>query len=350
MRTMSKTRLLGFRFLLAVVIAMSMVFIVTPVEACGCGIYIPLDGEASVSEELVLIRWDGQTEDIIVTLGVLGGSSEAAVIFPVPAQADVKLADAEIFDALQELTKPITKKRIALLPVLLAGAPPDSAVTLLSRQKLGPFDVSTLAATDADALSNWLAENGYNLAPEVTAALEPYVQMNWYYVAVRLSPEAGSNELTGELDPLWITFDYDKIIYPMRLSALARDSLTVFMYVLADHRVQKPMSFGYEDVQFADWVEPASLESDSPLAPFITKKMFLTKIVEQIYQPETITNDYIFEFATTDETFHLVNYQYIYDIGGIPFFFLIPAGILLMLFILVIGGIWIIVKLIRKYA
>lgn len=321
----------GIRFLLAAIVTITTALMVTPAEACGCGIYIPLEGEASVSEEHVLIRWDGKTEDVVMTLGVLGSSSEAAVIFPVPTRAEVKLADGEIFDALQELTKPITKTQIAFFPFLggAEGAAPG-VVTLLERQTLGPFDVSTLAATDANALSNWLAENGYNLPPEIAAALEPYVAQNWYYIAVRLSPGVATDELTGKLDPLWITFDYDRIIYPMRASALARDTLTVFMYILADHRVQKPMSFGYEDVQYADWVEPASLDENSPLAPFITQKLFLTKIVEQIYQPETIQDDYVFDFASSDETYHIVHYRYVYDLAGIPFFILIPFGILLV--------------------
>ena len=347
MNTTSVIRSRGIRFLFAVVLAMSMTLATTPVEACGCGIYVPSEGEVSVSEEHVLIRWDGQTEDIVMTLGVLGSSKEAAVVFPVPARADVKLADAEVFDALKELTKPIIKDQLVFFPFVggAEGAAPGSAVTLLERQTLGPFDVSTLAATDADALGNWLADNGYNLAPEVAAALEPYVQQNWYYIAVRLSPGAGADELTGKLDPLWITFDYDKIVYPMRLSALARDTLTVFMYVLADHRVQKPMAFGYEDVQYADWVEPAALESDSPLAPFVTKKMFLTKIVEQIYQPETISDDYVFEFAASDETYHIIRYRYVYDIAGIPFIILVPCG---MLLVFIFGGVWIGRKLIRR--
>lgn len=326
----------GIRFFWAATLAMTLAFVVTPVEACGCGIYFPLEGEASVSEEHVLIRWDGQTEDIVMTLGVLGGSKEAAVVFPVPTRAEVQLADGELFDALKTLTRPIVKKEMAFFPFLGGsdgtGAP--GSVALLERQTLGPFDVSTLAATDADALGNWLAENGYNLAPEVTAALQPYVEQGWYYIAVRLSPGADSDELSGNLDPLWITFDYDRIVYPMRLSALAREPLTVFMYILADHRVQKPMSFGYEDVQFADWVEPSMLEADSPLAPFITNKLFLTKIVEQIYDPASIQDDYVFEFAASDETYHIVRYEYVYDIAGIPFFVLIPGGILLAVVIL----------------
>ena len=328
----------GIRCVLATAIAITLAFMATPVEACGCGIYLPLEGEASVSEEHVLIRWDGQTEDIVMTLGVLGSSKEAAVIFPVPTRATVKLADAKIFDVLQELTKPIIKNEIMIIPPMGGGAPPPS-VTLLERQTLGPFDVSTLAATDANALSDWLAANGYILSPEIAKVLEPYVAKNWFYIAVRLSPGAGADQLTGELDPLWITFDYDQIIYPMRPSALARDNLTVFLYILADHRVEKSMTFGYQDVQYANWIDPASLEKDSPLAPFITKKLFLTKIVEQIYQPETIQDDFIFKYANTDDTYRDIQYNYIYDFAGIPFCLLIPCGILLCFVTFGIAGV-----------
>jgi hypothetical protein len=275
---------------------------------------------------------------------VLGSSREAAVIFPVPARATVQLADARVFDALRELTKPLVKDQFMLLPIFGAASPSQPSVTLLERQTLGPFDVSTLAATDANALGDWLATNGYNLAPEITNVLEAYVAQNWYYIAVRLSPGAGEEQLKGALDPLWITFAYDRIVYPMRPSALARGNLTVFMYVLADHRVQKTMSFGYETVQFADWLDPAALEQDSPLAPFVPKKLFLTKIVENISQPDTIQDDYIFEFAANDDTYHAVRYNYIYDIAGIPICLLIPCGLGLFL----VGGVLVILRLRKK--
>jgi hypothetical protein len=316
----------------AVTLALTWAFAATPAGACGCGIYLPLEGEASVSEEHVLIRWDGQTEDIVMTLGVLGSSKEAAVIFPVPTRATVKLADAAVFDALEELTKPKDKYILAILPIMGSGAVPSS-VTLLERQTLGPFDVSTLAATDANALGDWLAANGYNLSPEVIAALEPYVEQNWYYIAVRLSPGAGADELTGALDPLWITFPYDRIVYPMRPSALARNSLTVFMYILADHRVQKPMSFGITQQMYADWIDPADLEKDSPLAVFVTHKLFLTKIVESIGLPQKITEDFIFEFAPDDKPYRAVRYHYIDEFAGIPLCLLIPGTILLLIIV-----------------
>jgi hypothetical protein len=340
---MTLVRLRGFQSVMAAIIAITLAFMATPVEACGCGIYIPLEeGEASVSEEHVLIRWDGKTEDIVMTLGVLGSSKEAAVIFPVPTRAKVKLADAKVFETLQKLTEPKNKYDFNFIPVFGGAGGPPPSVTLLERQAIGPFDVSTLAATDANALGNWLADNGYNLSPEITRALEPYVEQDWYYIAVRLSPESDDGELTGALDPLWITFTYTQIVYPMRPSALARDTFTVFMYVLADHRVQKTTSFGYSDVQYAGWIDPDSLEADSPLAPFVSKKLFLTKIVEQIYQPETINDDYFFEFAPVDDLYRDV--KYVDEIGGFPLCFVVPCGVPLLF----IGSVLILIKWFKK--
>ncbi len=330
MNTMVGLRSGGVRFCLALSIAVTLAFAAEPAGACGCGVYLPLDGEAGGSEEHVLIRWDGQTEDIVMTLGVLGSSSEAAVIFLVPARATVQIADGKVFDALRELIRPVDKNVYQMIPMLGASAPPPSAVTLLSRQTIGPFDVSTLAATDASALGDWLSANGYNLPPEIAGVLESYVALNWYYIAVRLSLGTGSDGLTGALDPLWITFPYDQIVYSMRPSALARNNLTVFMYVLVEHRVHKPVSFGFESVQYADWLDPADLAPDSPLAPFVPRKLFLTKIVEQINDPKTIQDDYVFAFAATDDIYHAVRYHDIFDIAGIPLCFLIPGGLILL--------------------
>jgi hypothetical protein len=315
-----------------------LLFAARPVEACGCGVYIPREGEGNVVQERALIRWDGQTEDIVMALSVQGSSTEAAWILPVPAQATVQLGQADLFETLQELTKPRLEQRYGLMPPVMlgAGAALDGAVggappvLLLQQQTLGPFEVSTLAATDAAALSGWLADNGYNFPAGLADILRAYVEQAWFYVAVRLTPGTDSQALSGELDPLWITFPTDEIVYPMRATALATGSLPVYLYVLAEHRVEKAQAFGDARVSFADWVEPASLPRGSPLAPFVARKLFLTKFEERIWDPKSVNDDFTFAFAPEDEVYYDVEIEYVYDIGGVPIILLALGGVCLV--------------------
>jgi hypothetical protein len=152
--------------------------------------------------------------------------------------------------------------------------------------------------------------------------LAPYVAQGWVYVAVRLTPATADQVLTGTLDPLWVTFDSDKIIYPMRPTAMAKGELPVFLYVLAEHHVEKPVAFAEEDwqrdrpigratVPYALWVQPAALQQNSPLVPFIQRKLFLTKFNIFLTNPVGIVDDFVFPFAARDETFHEVEVHYV---------------------------------------
>jgi hypothetical protein len=112
----------------------------------------------------------------------------------------------------------------------------------------------------------------------------------------------------------------------MRPTALARGELPVFLYVLADHRVETPAAFaeevyqqpgqaiGWANVPYAQWIEPAALDQDSPLAPFVQRKLFLTKFDIFLYNPAGISDDFVFPFAARDETYHEVQVQYVVDV------------------------------------
>src|SRR5581483_11425255 len=293
---------------------LALAFTASTAYACGCGIYIPREGEAAVSQERSLVRWDGTREDIVMSLGVLGGSKQAAIILPIPSHADVKLADGKVFEELDEMTKPlIREERQLTFSIMLgaAGAPPPGGVgagapvNVLSRQDVGPFDVANLSATDANALKDWLDENGFQLDPRIPTVLQPYVDKGWTFVAVRLQPEQASGELGGTLSPLQISFDASELVYPMRASALAKNSQDLALYVLADHRVDKDFEFGMSRVSFANWVEPSALNASSTLAPYVPRKFFLTKFVETINPPK-VHDDFHFRFAQADTPFREV--------------------------------------------
>jgi hypothetical protein len=80
--------------------ALTLAGLVAPSTACGCGAYLPSDGDAAVAGETSLVRFDGRSEQIVMELHVEGTSSEAAWLLPVPTTAEVSLGDAEVFDAL----------------------------------------------------------------------------------------------------------------------------------------------------------------------------------------------------------------------------------------------------------
>lgn len=300
-------RLFWFRIgqVLAILFLVCVAFSASTAYACGCGIYIPQDGDAQVAQERSLLRWDGQREDIVMSLGVLGGSKQAAIILPVPSPAEVTLADAKIFDELQEMTKPLEKieTEYVFFPMfgagarapegVGAGAPP---VTVLSRQNIGPFDVANLAATDANALKTWLDENGFQLDPRTTEILAPNIEKKWTFVAIRVRPDQTDAQLKGDLAPLQISFEANELIYPMRSTALADNLQTVVLYVLADHRVEKNVAFGPSRVSYANWVEPSALGAGSTLLPYVERKYFLTKFIDSV-QPQKVNNDFSFTFA-----------------------------------------------------
>lgn len=302
--------------LVLVLVGLSGLWLPAPAEACGCGGYVN-EGDAYVTQENVLLRWDGQTEKLLMSLGVLGESTDAAIVLPVPAQATVELGKASTWAELDTLTQPLVvheKRYVSPFELFAggseAGAPMPGAaggggpppVTVLSQQKLGPFEVTNLAATDATALSDWLTEHGYTLSPGLAAAFAPYIEENWYYIAVKLSPGTG-NTLSGALDPLLVTFPTQQLVYPMRGSANAKDNEVVTIYVLADHRMDKTEDFGSSLVTYADWVDTSDLHAGSVLTPFVDKKIFLTKFEETV-SPTLVDDDFWFTSSPNDLIYH----------------------------------------------
>lgn len=314
---------------------MVLAFSASTAYACGCGIYVPRQGDASVAQERALVRWDGQRQDIVMSLGVLGKSQEAAIILPVPARADVKLGDANLFDELAEMTKPLEQEQVEWTLSFGAGAtPPEAAgalpgVNLLSRQSIGPFDVANLAATDTNALKQWLDDNGFQLDAPLIELMQPYVDEHWTFVAVRLRPGQSSQELSGSLQPLSISFDSAQLVYPMRASAHAKQSETLLLYVLADHRIDKANAFGASEVSYAGWVEPSALAANSALTPLISRKFFLTKFTDRV-DPKQVNDDFRFSVAAQDTPFRQVTTRIVKQ-DALPF-------VLLACFLLMILG------------
>ncbi|GLV99038.1 DUF2330 domain-containing protein [Streptomyces lavendulae] len=317
--------------------------LISPAWACGCGAMVP--DEASrigVDREASVVRWDGRSEEIVMRFTVGGDARRAAWIMPVPGRATVGLGDAGLFPALTELTRPAHRTRTYFWPRdtdwpfggdrdrLVGAAPPGAApsVGVVGRERLGDFDVARLTATDPDALRTWLESNGFKLPDRLAAELKPYVDQKWEYVAVRLAPRDQGRPLSGELDPLRIRFDSTRLVYPMRLSRLARTPQSLGLFVLAGHRMEPASAIGgaAPEVTFAGRITPTG-----PLAALTGgKPVFLTAIDQRFPDPSRIDGDHELRATAEDTPYQRAVYRYeVLTVGGVPVWLLTVAGALL---------------------
>ncbi|MFI7497487.1 DUF2330 domain-containing protein [Streptomyces sp. NPDC049687] len=308
---------------LLALLAVQLDSLVAPAHACACGALVPGDQrQLTVGREVSVVRWDGRQEQIVMSLRVGGDAERAAWVVPVPHRATVELGDARLFDQLATATAPVQRTRSHFWPQdgdwpLTAddGArrppPPQSGgaeVGVVGRERLGPFDVARLTATDPAALDDWLTSNDFTLPARLETALQPYVDQRWEYVAVRLAPETAGTALTGELDPLHLTFAADAPVYPMRLSRLAATPQSLGLYVLAAHRMEPASRIGGERprVTFAGRI---GTSAEGPLGELAAGTPFLTAVAQEFPRPWAISGDHELRRAAADTAFRQVIYE-----------------------------------------
>ncbi|UQW99740.1 DUF2330 domain-containing protein [Streptomyces sp. RerS4] len=337
-----KRRILALLFAL---LATQVGALVNPAYACGCGAMVPdASSRIGVDRETSVVRWDGRTEEIVMRFTVGGDALRAAWIMPVPGRASVELGDPALFSQLAELIRPERRVRTYFWPrnndwpfsaagVDGAGAMAPGAaapsVGVVGRERLGDFDVARLTATDPDALRTWLEDNGFRLPDRLAVELRPYVDSGWEYVAVRLAPREPGRPLRGELDPLRIRFDSDRLVYPMRLSRLARTPQSLGLFVLADHRMEPRSAIGGNrpEVTFA-----GSLTTDGALADLTggPRRVFLTAIDQRFPDPARIDADHELRATAKDTPYRRVVYRNeLLTVGGVPVWLPTVAALLL---------------------
>lgn len=304
-----------WRLLGVVVLAMTGTT-VSPAWACGCGGYVPDSASrARVSGETALVRFDGTTEQIHLSMAVNGSSRTAAWIMPVPSAAQVELGREGMFDQLAFETRTrfqykTTHRPSFRLPKVMAGrdgdgsggAPTAGGVQVRDQMLIGPFQVVRLGATDATEIAGWLTSHGYAARPGMAATLAPYLAEKWEIVAIRLAPKTTTAELNGgSTPPLRLSFASDEIVYPMRMSSGATTSQTVNVYVAAPYKVVPKAS---PDPQ----VEPELTYAGtvSSIQELAAPASYLTAYTATYNRPERISSDFLFAQAPNDDPYQRV--------------------------------------------
>jgi len=160
-------------------------------------IFSAADDVREPNQKALIWHEDGQ-ETLIIQVRYEGGGNFAWVV-PVPGRPKLDTAPSQLFFELAWITRPEIVPDREHRGMRGGGA---GGVTVLETAQVGPYDTTTLAATDPNALADWLDHHGFRMPPDAPRVLRSYTKRGWYYVALRIDLERRRGDLLRDLRAL----------------------------------------------------------------------------------------------------------------------------------------------------
>ncbi len=309
------------RICVATTFVLSLAF---AVQARADGMMIaPWGYELYETGQIALVIHDGTsgTETLHVLPGFRSDTSDFAWIVPVPALPEVAASDIELFREAVELTAPVWRHRDEAWSCTQEDyeygylVPADNGVDIIDDRVVGVYRTMVLGADDASALADSLTAWGFlheGNEEQTLAVLDSYIERSWYFVAMKIDPEAFEHWQTeggywyGRLDPIRLEFAANEPIYPLEISALsAAQSSEVVLYTVADAR----LTFPGATTLYANRVTDGELQEIRTAYPRFGSLLhagdFVTKL-RRSYAPDEMDEDLVLTPDVDDDEFHQV--------------------------------------------
>ncbi|MDO9172720.1 MAG: DUF2330 domain-containing protein [bacterium] len=288
----------------------------------------PWGYELYETDQLAIIGHDAAAarETLHVLPGFRGDADDFAWIVPVPSLPEVAASDLDLFEEAMLLTAPVWRSRDGAWgctqeDVMYAGDGDGNDVDIIEDRIVGIYRTLVLGSTDATALADSLAAWGFlheGNDESTLAALASYVERSWYFVAMKIDPEAfddwqmNDGYWYGRLAPVRLTFAADEPVYPLEISSLsAAQSTEVILYTVADAR----LTFPGATTLYANRVTDGELQEIRSTYPafgaLVHAGDFVTKL-RRTYAPDEMTEDLVLAPDDDGGEFHQVFYS------GIP--------------------------------
>lgn len=219
----------------------------SPQAALACGAMVSESGQAELLGFEALLRWDGNREDLTVTVAYRSGDPKFAWLMPLPSPPTVSpVRDNLVAKAFQiteppQLDEPESKDEGATAPPAVGGA---SGVNVIGRESAVGFRFVTLGGKEAPEVGRWMRVHGYAFHDRQEPVLQGYLDRGWVVVAAKVTPGHGVS--TDNLHPVRFEFRSTEPIYPMAMAGTghAEQDLGVRLFVLSPYR---PTSTTYEE-------------------------------------------------------------------------------------------------------
>lgn len=119
-----------------------------------------------------------------------------------------------------------------------AGASPGG-VLVTKQEVVGPYETVQLKATDANALQQWLATNGFSVPADIQPVVDKYVTEKFDFLALKLIP----GKSVQDMRPVRVTTTGASAVLPLRMIAAGTGATVgVSLWVLGEGRYE-PQNF-----------------------------------------------------------------------------------------------------------
>ncbi|MBV70446.1 MAG: hypothetical protein CMH52_03770 [Myxococcales bacterium] len=228
--------------------------LLSPAAALACGgLFCNARTPVNQAAERILFSKIDDGLEMHVRITYQGPPTEFGWLLPVPRDVEYGLSTDQLFTQLDNQFGPrfnlrtevdddcIFDSRNGAEPELFEAGGADTgvqddgadSVAVLSREAVGPYDLSVLLPTSVDALRDWLDANEYQIPDAADATLAPYVEMGSAFIALKLLPAADS----GDVQPLSLRFAGDIPAVPIvPTSVAANPDMGIIVHLLADAR------------------------------------------------------------------------------------------------------------------
>jgi hypothetical protein len=238
-----------------------------PASACG-GFFCSSTQPVNQAAERIVFAENGDgTVTAVIQILYQGPSQNFSWVLPissVPDEDGIGIGSDIAFTRLQALTNPQYSLTTRVegqcrTPPPLSGAPSSGRgssastggtssvapggtatppVTVQASGEVGAFEWTVISldpslSDPADVAVTWLEDNGYDVSPGSPELLGPYLADGMYLLALKLTK--GAN--TGSIRPIRITYEGDKPVIPIKLTAVAaNDDMGVMVWLLGEER------------------------------------------------------------------------------------------------------------------
>ena len=220
-------------------------------RACGGCFHPPEESPTVVTDHRMILSVSKEQSTLYDQVKYQGNPSSFAWVLPISGTVDVGLSADILFQALDQSTRttiiappqncpppPNCNSGFGGASASAPGSAKDAGapdVTVTKQEVVGPYLTVQLKATDANALQNWLTQNGFAVTADVKPVVDQYVAEKFDFLALKLIPGKGVQDMR----PVRVTSKGASAVLPLRMVAAGTGATVgISLWVVSEGRYE----------------------------------------------------------------------------------------------------------------